>query len=426
MDARSKELRSLLAAPNVDILRVRHLSRLGLPDTATRAIVWPLLLGLTSADLAEDKKALAAFTVKHNNAKGLSATFDAARLAFLDARREHEARKVAWIAQKREEFKNSTPTEEPASEMSWPIPDEDEWVFPEPTPVHPDTPSYPTKYWDQVTKDVDRSLWKQVPDIQERTVKRDQLHRIICAVLCTTTDFEGKQLHYFQGYHDIASVCLLTCGEDVGFSLLRRLSQTYIRDQMQERIDYVTGLLNILFPLVTSIDSNIGRFLGRSQIQPYAALPWVMTWFSHVLENQPLSERMFDLFLASSSWMPLYLAAALVVYMADNGLYSCPCEFSEVHNFVSKFSSRNDIPWETLIKDALKYFVLFPPQSISSAPALPDNAYILKYPYSWVPANEVLARPSTISSTHIGLGLLVVGSALALGIAVFGVPLLPK
>jgi hypothetical protein len=189
---------------------------------------------------------------------------------------------------------------------------------------------------------------------------------------------------------------------------------------MQERIDHVTGLLNILFPLVVAIDPNIGRYLAKSQIQPYAALPWVMTWFSHVLENQPLSERMFDLFLASSSWMPLYLAAALIVYMADNGLYSCPCEFSEVHNFVSKFSSRNDIPWENLIQDALKYFVLFPPQSLKNAPPLPPNSYLLRYPYHWVPKNEVIVKPRSLTATQIGIGAgVVILVGLAVGAAFF-------
>jgi hypothetical protein len=215
--------------PEIDILQLRHLSRLGLPDTEMRATVWPLLVGLSNTDLEEDKKRLNDFTLRHNAAKELAQNFESARIAFLEDKRAYEARKEAWKEEKRNEFRQPSLPDAAPSEMSWPIPDEDEWVFPEPPPRSPETPTYPTKYWDQVTKDVDRSLWKQVPDERERLAKRDQLHRIICAVLCTTNDDEDKQLHYFQGYHDIASVCLLTCGETTGFSLLRRLSQTYIR-----------------------------------------------------------------------------------------------------------------------------------------------------------------------------------------------------
>ena len=190
---------------------------------------------------------------------------------------------------------------------------------------------------------------------------------------------------------------------------------------MQDRIDYVMCLLKILFPLVHAIDGNIGRFLAKSQVQPYAALPWVMTWFSHVLENQPLSERMFDLFLASPSWTPLYLAAAVVVYMSAHGLYACPCEFSEVHNFVSKFCSRTDIPWEIMIKDALRYYTIFPPSSINAPSFMPADSYVLRYPYYWVPKNEVLFLPSLSLSTKIAIGTvgLLAASAVAVGVAYY-------
>lgn len=185
---------------------------------------------------------------------------------------------------------------------------------------------------------------------------------------------------------------------------------------MQERIDYLVKLLDLLFPLVTTIDKNIGKFLAKSGVQPYAALPWVMTWYSHVLEDQTLSERMFDLFLASPSLLPLYLAASLVVHMSANGLYSCPCESSEVHSFVSKFCSRSDLPWEVLIKDSLLYYELFPPASLKAQSVLPSDSYFLRYPYPWVPQNEVLAKVGLrlsrpLKLTLIGAGIIAASAA---------------
>lgn len=191
---------------------------------------------------------------------------------------------------------------------------------------------------------------------------------------------------------------------------------------MQEKIDYVTALLQVLWPLVQSIDPQLGRFLNKSQVQPYAALPWVMTWFSHVLEDQQLSERMFDFFLASPSWIPLYLAAALVLYMAGEGLYSCPCEFSEVHNFVSKFCARTDLPWERLIRDSLTLYTVYPPQSINANAFLPADSYLLRYPYYWVPKHEVIYRAPLFSNKNIrflvGASIVVVAMAAAAGVAV--------
>lgn len=167
---------------------------------------------------------------------------------------------------------------------------------------------------------------------------------------------------------------------------------------MQEKIDHVTSLMFALFPLVSKIDPKIGQTLKKSGIQPFAALPWVMTWFSHVLEDELLSERFFDFFLASPPWMPLYLAASVIVFMGDNGLYSCPCEFSEVHNFVSRFCSKSSLPWNRLIGDALTNYTYFPPECFDAASYLPADSYLLNYPYPWVPANEVLAPRRYVSN----------------------------
>jgi hypothetical protein len=409
--------------PKIDILELRRISRLGLPDNAVRVRVWPLLLGISPTDLHSDREILKAFTVVHNRAKDLANAFEEQRRQYSVTKRDYYARKeAAQEAAKERERKllEESISESETSETSQA--DVNEVVpFTEQPPEAPIAPNFPTTYWDQVTKDVDRSLWKQVPEEVERLVARDKLHRMICAVICTTEDAEQKPLHYFQGYHDIASVFLLTCGEELGFSLLRRLSTSYLRDQMQERLDYMMGLLKLLFPLVKSIDGNIARFLAKSQVQPYAALPWVMTWYSHVLENQLLSERLFDLFLASPSWMPLYLAAALVVYMSAHGLYSCPCEFSEVHTFVSKFCSRTDLPWESLIKDSLQYYELFPPSHLDLNASLPSDSYLLRYPYYWAPKEEKLADVGLSRNWKLsiaGAGVLAL-SAAAIGISMY-------
>jgi hypothetical protein len=182
-------------------------------------------------DLEDDCRTLQQFTLIHNAGKKLSDDYEAAKHTFLVAKREWEAKKQqAQSVPTTSDYEKaeSSGTEDANAEIleiSTPEP----VLFTEPSPPSPPLPTYPTSYWDQITKDVDRSLWKQVPVDADRAEKRDQLHRIICAVICTTTDDEKKPLHYFQGYHDIAAVCLLTCGEVLGYSLLKRLSKTYLR-----------------------------------------------------------------------------------------------------------------------------------------------------------------------------------------------------
>ena len=50
-------------------------------------------------------------------------------------------------------------------------------------------------------------------------------------------------------------------------------------------------------------------FLG--QVQPYFALPWILTWFSHSLQDIDTVSRLFDLFLVSHPLLPLYMAGAV-------------------------------------------------------------------------------------------------------------------
>lgn len=47
------------------------------------------------------------------------------------------------------------------------------------------------------------------------------------------------------------------------------------------------------------------------QAQPYFALPWILTWFSHSLGDLDVVARIFDVLLVSHPLMPLYLAAAV-------------------------------------------------------------------------------------------------------------------
>jgi len=65
---------------------------------------------------------------------------------------------------------------------------------------------YKHRDWDQVERDVERSLLKL--DKSEQVEKRKELSTIIHSILSLHTD-----LNYYQGFHDIASVLLLVCGE---------------------------------------------------------------------------------------------------------------------------------------------------------------------------------------------------------------------
>lgn len=213
----------------MDLLRLRQECRRGLPNARIRARVWPLVLGINGVQLEKDVREYTKFVVTHNDAVRTEHEWTEAHRAYLVTLRAWEGRKHASKAAHEEFEKQRTSWDsfddagDRADESTAPP------AFTEPAPIAPASPQYPTHYWDQITKDVDRSLWKQCPDETDRNSKRAMLHRMISAVLIMVKDDEGKPLHYFQGYHDLAGVCLLTCGEQIGYSVLKRLSTTYLR-----------------------------------------------------------------------------------------------------------------------------------------------------------------------------------------------------
>ena len=77
------------------------------------------------------------------------------------------------------------------------------------------------KNYNQVLMDVNRSLKRFPPGIPEddRPELQDQLTRLIIRIL-------GKHpnLHYYQGYHDVAITFLLVVGEEMAFNILEKLS----------------------------------------------------------------------------------------------------------------------------------------------------------------------------------------------------------
>lgn len=98
---------------------------------------------------------------------------------------------------------------------------------------HVDTNDYDTliraTHRDSAVVDVDvaRSLWPYTLDWPDeaRDAKRDELRRLLTAAVCS-----NKDVYYYQGLHDIASVLLFILGEPLAFLCLRRMVQVHLRD----------------------------------------------------------------------------------------------------------------------------------------------------------------------------------------------------
>lgn len=91
------------------------------------------------------------------------------------------------------------------------------------------------------------------------------------------------------------------------------------------------------------------------------ALPWYLTWFGHSLNQYRDVVRLYDFFLASPQLMPLYVAAALVVYRRREVLNE-PCEMASIHCLLSQIPDNLD--FEEILISAARYYQKHPPDKM--------------------------------------------------------------
>eukprot|EP00027_Filamoeba_sp_ATCC50430_P002344 CAMPEP_0168553946 /NCGR_PEP_ID=MMETSP0413-20121227/7516_1 /TAXON_ID=136452 /ORGANISM="Filamoeba nolandi, Strain NC-AS-23-1" /LENGTH=358 /DNA_ID=CAMNT_0008584651 /DNA_START=132 /DNA_END=1205 /DNA_ORIENTATION=- len=242
---------------------------------------------------------------------------------------------------------------------------------------------------DQVAKDVDRSLWKFTQGkAYMRQEKRAELSRIIHAILAT-----HPELHYYQGFHDVASVFLLIAGEENAFAMVERLSLYHIRDALDATLESTKQVLSLML-LLSLADPELHRYFKQSEVEPFFALSWVITWFSHSFDNLDSIARLFDLFIASHPLMPLYVGVAIILHFREKLLREVDCEYSAVHTFLCNVPQ--DIPLEPIINKALELFDKFPPDKLQKrAFKLKNTSPANNYPFDWMTKSQ---RPDTVKS----------------------------
>ncbi|TKA50488.1 hypothetical protein B0A53_06205 [Rhodotorula sp. CCFEE 5036] len=175
----------------------------------------------------------------------------------------------------------------------------------------------------QVRLDIDRSLVNFPHDVRDenRDQLRVKLERAILTVLR-----RHPALHYFQGYHDIVSVLLLTLEEDdLLIPATERLSLHVVRDSMGPGLEPTLGYLKqasfrslIVHRLVKAIDPELYDVVSQAASMPFFALSWALTLLSHDLDSVAVLARLFDFLLAHNPSMICHLVVAILLTKKDD------------------------------------------------------------------------------------------------------------
>uniref|UniRef100_V5ESR4 Rab-GAP TBC domain-containing protein n=1 Tax=Kalmanozyma brasiliensis (strain GHG001) TaxID=1365824 RepID=V5ESR4_KALBG len=189
---------------------------------------------------------------------------------------------------------------------------------------------------EQVAKDVDRSFIgsafqhlfssssNDATPAQDKALRRKQLTHLIL-----TTLSRYPSLHYFQGYHDIVAVILLTLSPDRPSPnaqlfpherqqaqielVVERISLHLIRDSMTRDLLPIMGQLKMLGNLLRSVDPLFAELVDRASPLPFFALPWLLTLLTHDVTDVAVMRRVLEFVLAYGPASAIYLCAAVLL-----------------------------------------------------------------------------------------------------------------
>lgn len=201
-----------------------------------------------------------------------------------------------------------------------------------------------------------------------KLIRRKQRRLANLINLTLVKSYQTSKLRYYQGYHDVACIFLAVLGGskhdrlaapaassspprpvassaspmdhlaasmglDVAAAVLLRVSQSHLRDCLKTNFLHLqTALRLTLMPLLARLDPQVHHHLDQVDMEPFFALSWVITWFSHDIRDTDLAKRLFDCFLVSHPLFPIYMSVAMLIHPWNRQeILDCPLDFAMLH-----------------------------------------------------------------------------------------------
>lgn len=181
----------------------------------------------------------------------------------------------------------------------------------------------------------------------------------------------------------LALQCVVRDGEvkeSTMIRMLRLLSFRQLRNFLSEDIQEVAAVLDKVFVLVNVVDKELGAFLLPLQEElPISCflIGWFQTWFSHDFERLATILTFFDFFLVTHTIMPVYVAAALLIFhrriLFDEDLeHRTDCVYHQIQQLPGIGLQPHEQEFVLLI--ARRVFSQMPPSQLLSSANAPYDA----------------------------------------------------
>ena len=187
----------------------------------------------------------------------------------------------------------------------------------------------------QIDKDVNRSL-NQYNLGFSTNYYRKLLESIMVALFQN-----NKLLTYSQGFNDVCSVFLMVLKEDLGYYASCSISHYFMRDYLKSNFEKgVIPALSLMMKIIQWLHPDIYDKIKFMEI-PTFAVSWIITWFSHDLEEVSEIYRLYDYLISNHPAAIIYVAAATVVYNKDLIMDMEDDDMSVIHMIFQNLGTEN-------------------------------------------------------------------------------------
>lgn len=209
----------------------------------------------------------------------------------------------------------------------------------------------------QVVLDVERSLKRFPPSVHEsqRISYQDSLTNVIIKILDKNPSF-----YYYQGYHDVCLTVLLISDEERALRLINQISLTHLKYFMEKTMNTTSNMLEIIYLILKDEDKILYDYLIKSEVGTIFSLSWVITWFSHVLNDLDDILRLFDFFISTHFLMPIYMSISILLYKKEEILL-IDCDMASMHKYLTSIP-QEQLPIDHLVYNSLILTNKYPPE----------------------------------------------------------------
>lgn len=177
-----------------------------------------------------------------------------------------------------------------------------------------------SSYSEIIRLDTLRSKLNSILPISKYPSTNSSLKQILHKVASAIPTINNQRYHYCQGFHDITMIFLILydLNKNIALNCTQRFAEFYMRESLNNKTNHemfnFTTESKIVEKLIVLYDKKIANLIFKFFEEGlFFVYPWIITFFTHNLNNLLQQYRILDYILTSSPNCIYFMCAVTVV-----------------------------------------------------------------------------------------------------------------